>query len=333
MIIKSVLRRLTEYQTLSREEAKMVLCSIGRGEENAAHIAAFITVYMMRSITVEELEGFRAAMLELCLSVDFNGRNTIDVCGTGGDGKDTFNISTLSAFVLAAVGQSVAKHGNYGVSSVCGSSTVLEALGVRFTNNVDALQKSMEACNLAFLHAPLFHPAMKNVGSIRRDLGVKTFFNMLGPLVNPAAPTNQLVGVFSLELARLYQYLFQQDQTNFTILYGLEGYDEISLTGPVKVVNRTGEYIYQPTDLGFEKVTFEAISSGETVESSVAIFKNIIQGRGTKAQQSVVLANAAMALACAQHINYDVALERCKEVLYSGKVEQVFKKYVELNSN
>jgi anthranilate phosphoribosyltransferase len=334
MIIKSVLNRLTDYQTLSKDEAKSVLLSIGKGEENAAQIAAFITVYMMRSITVEELEGFREALLELCLAVDFSGRNTVDVCGTGGDGKDTFNISTLSAFVLAAAGQPVAKHGNYGVSSVCGSSTVLEALGVHFTNNNDVLQKSMDECNLAFLHAPLFHPAMKNVGPIRKDLGVKTFFNMLGPLVNPASPPNQLVGVFSLELARLYQYLFQQNQTNFTILYGLEGYDEISLTGPVKVANRQGEHIYAPIDLGFEKVTLEQIGSGGSVASSVKIFKDVIEGKGTKAQQAVVTANAAMALACANpQINYHDAVALCTEVLQSGKVAALFKKYVSLNSN
>jgi anthranilate phosphoribosyltransferase len=196
--MKEVLNKLFRYQSLSKQEAFEILSNLATGKYNHSQMAAFLTVYLMRSITVEELEGFRDAMLELCVRVPAEDYNAIDLCGTGGDGKNTFNISTLSSFVTAGAGQVVTKHGNYGVSSVSGSSNVLESLGAKFTNNTDTIKKSLDEASICFLHAPLFHPAMKNVGPVRRELGVKTFFNMLGPMVNPAFPKNQLVGVFSL---------------------------------------------------------------------------------------------------------------------------------------
>ena len=235
--MKEILDHLINYRSLDRERSKEVLTNLARGTYNQSQVAAFLTVYMMRTITVEELAGFREAMLELCLFTDLSEFEAMDLCGTGGDGKDTFNISTLSSFVVAGAGQNVVKHGNNGVSSVCGSSNVLQQLGYEFTNDRDKLRRNLEDAGICFLHAPLFHPAMKNVAPIRKELGMKTFFNMLGPLVNPTFPKKQLIGVFNLELARLYGYLLQEAKSDFAVVHGLDGYDEISLTGPFKVIS------------------------------------------------------------------------------------------------
>ncbi|MGB1972109.1 MAG: anthranilate phosphoribosyltransferase, partial [Flavobacteriaceae bacterium] len=248
--MKAILNRLTQHEHLSKEEASQMIVNIADGQYNQTEIAAFLTVYMMRRISLHELEGFREALLALCIAIDLSEFDTIDLCGTGGDGKDTFNISTLAAFVTAAAGVNVAKHGNYGVSSGCGSSNVLEALGIKFSNDEDFLKRCVDRAGICILHAPLFHPAMKNVAQVRKDLGVKTFFNMLGPLVNPSFPKSQLTGVFNLELARLYHYLFQKTDTNFTILHALDGYDEISLTGPTKVFGNNSETVLTPQDFG-----------------------------------------------------------------------------------
>ena len=250
--MKEVLNQLFEYKSLEKETAKEILKNLALGKYNQSQVAAFLTVYLMRSITVEELEGFRDAMLELCVRVDIPEYDAIDLCGTGGDGKNTFNISTLSSFIVAGAGQNVAKHGNNSVSSVSGSSNLMTHFGYEFTNDVSKLRQSLDECGLCFLHAPLFHPAMKNVAPIRRDLGVKTFFNMLGPMVNPSFPKKQLVGVFSLELARLYGYLYQKTDKHLVILHSLDGYDEISLTGGFKKISNGNESILNPSDLGFE---------------------------------------------------------------------------------
>ena len=239
--MKQIINRLINHESISAQEAKQVLVNISKGDYNQSQIASFLTVYMMRSITIEELQGFRDALLELCIPVDLENHDTIDLCGTGGDGKDTFNISTLASFVTAGAGVAVTKHGNYGVSSACGSSNVLEYLGVKFSNDIDFLKKTLDKAGICVLHAPLFHPAMKNVAPIRRELGVKTFFNMLGPMVNPAFPKNQMVGVFSLELLRMYSYLYQNSDKNYSIIHALDGYDEISLTGKAKEVNNQTE--------------------------------------------------------------------------------------------
>ena len=284
----------------------------------------------MRSITVEELEGFRDAMLELCVRVDIPEYDAIDLCGTGGDGKNTFNISTLSSFIVAGAGQNVAKHGNNSVSSVSGSSNLMTHFGYEFTNDVSKLRQSLDECGLCFLHAPLFHPAMKNVAPIRRDLGVKTFFNMLGPMVNPSFPKKQLVGVFSLELARLYGYLYQKTDKHFVILHSLDGYDEISLTGGFKKISNGNESILNPSDLGFETIKQEQIYGGETVDGSAKIFESILKGDGTTAQNSVVIANAAMAIQCGKGVSTDDALGMAKESLESGKALRTFKKILEL---
>jgi len=325
--MKAVLNSLFEYKSLDKATAKEILMKLAQGQYNQSQVAAFLTVYLMRSITVEELEGFRDAMLELCLPLDLSQYNAIDLCGTGGDGKDTFNISTLSSFVVAGAGQPVAKHGNNSVSSVCGSSNVLAHFGYEFTSDADKLQRYMEEAGICFLHAPLFHPAMKNVAPIRKELGIKTFFNMLGPMVNPSFPHNQLVGVFNLELARLYAYLYQQTDKNFVILHALDGYDEISLTGDFKMISRQGEEILSPESLGLERHTAEALSGGTTVEESAKIFLDILEGRGTKAQKQVVMANAGLALWCAQPgTSLTDAVAAAKESLESGKALETFRK-------
>jgi len=294
--MKQILNYLFENKTFSREQSKEILTAIAQGKYNNSQMAAFMTAYAMRSITVNELEGFRDAMIELCLQVDLETDELIDLCGTGGDGKDTFNISTLASFVVAGAGYKVAKHGNYGVSSGCGSSNVMEFLGYQFTNDTDKLKRNIDKANICFLHAPLFHPAMKTVAPIRRELGVKTFFNMLGPMVNPARPKNQLVGVFNLELARIYAYLYQKSSVKYTILNALDGYDEISLTCDFKTFSAEGEKINSIESLGFAKLDAAQILGGSTVNESADIFMKVLNGEGTTAQSNVVLANAAIAI-------------------------------------
>src|SRR5687767_2439947 len=281
--MKAIFNELIDHRSLTKEAAKNVLVELASGKYNPSQMAAFMTVYMMRSITVDELQGFRDAMLELCVPVHFD-QPVMDVCGTGGDGKNTFNMSTLSSFVVAASGQPVAKHGNYGVSSACGSSNLLEFFGYKFTNNIDVLKRCVDEANICFMHAPLFHPAMKNVAPIRKELGVKTFFNMLGPMVNPSFPKRQLVGVFSLELARQYGYLYQNTDKDFVILHSIDGYDEISLTCPVKYFSNQGERLATPSDLGLPSLKYEDLGGGDTVEESAKIFMNVLEGKGTGAQ-------------------------------------------------
>ncbi|WP_336093941.1 anthranilate phosphoribosyltransferase [Leeuwenhoekiella sp. CH_XMU1409-2] len=330
--MKTILNRLINHEQLNKEEAREVLVNISEGKYNTSQIAAFITVYMMRSITVEELAGFRDALLDLCIAVPFEGYNAIDLCGTGGDGKNTFNISTLSSFVAAGAGINVTKHGNYGVSSVSGSSNVMESFGIKFTNDTDFLKRCLDEAGICVLHAPLFHPAMKNVGPIRRELGVKTFFNMLGPMVNPAFPENQLVGVFNLELARLYGYLYQDTKKNFTILHSIDGYDEISLTGNTKAIRNTSERMLTAEDFGVHTIKQEDIYGGDTIESSAAIFKKVISGKGTDAQNNVVCANAGMAIATVKNLEPKAGFELAKEALLSGKGLERLNKLIALSS-
>lgn len=328
--MKQILNHLFENKTLTRGQAKSILTLVSQGMYNNSQMAAFMTAYCMRSITVTELEGFRDAMLELCLPVNLGTDDLIDLCGTGGDGKDTFNISTLASFVVAGAGYKVAKHGNYGVSSGCGSSNVMEYLGYKFTNNIDDLKYSIDRANICFLHAPLFHPAMKTVAPIRRELGVKTFFNMLGPMVNPAKPKNQLVGVYNLELARMYAYLYQRSDKKYTILNALEGYDEISLTCDFKTFTPEGEKINTLKSVGFDRVDPSAIVGGSTVNESAAIFMQVLNGNSTTAQSNVVLANAALAI---KTINPQNSFADCfyeaEEALVSKRALTSFKTLVE----
>ena len=329
--MKETLNKLINHETLESEESKQILVNISNGMYNQSQIASFLTIFMMRSITLEELSGFRNALLELCIPIDLKDFNAIDLCGTGGDGKDTFNISTLASFVTAGAGVNVAKHGNYGVSSSCGSSNVMEFLGVKFSNDEDFLKRSIEKAGICVLHAPLFHPAMKNVAPIRRELGVKTFFNMLGPMVNPSFPKNQMVGVFNLELLRLYGYLYQNTDKNYSIIHALDGYDEISLTGKAKVISNKTETLFSPEYLGVSQIKQEDIFGGSTVESSAEIFMNVIQGKGTEAQNNVVCANAGLGIATVKQISHKEGFELAKESLLSGKAKQSLDTLIELS--
>jgi anthranilate phosphoribosyltransferase len=296
--MKKILNHLFDHKTLKRNEAEEVLTNIAKGIYSESEIAAFITVYLMRSITVEELSGFRDALLNMCLRMDLDEFDTIDVCGTGGDGKDTFNISTLSAFVLAGAGAYVTKHGNYGVSSACGSSNIMEYFGYKFSSDVHKLKSELEKTGLCFLHAPLFNPAMKNVAPVRRALKIKTFFNMLGPMVNPAFPKKQLIGVYSLDLARLYNYLYQQSSKPFAIIHSLDGYDEISLTGDFKYIINGVEEVGNPEAFGYTKVKGNELHGGSTVEEAATIFTAVLKGEGSQAQNQVIVANSQIALMC-----------------------------------
>jgi anthranilate phosphoribosyltransferase len=329
--MKKILQYLFEHKALPREQAKEVLTNISKGMYNEYEISAFVTVYLMRSITIDELQGFRDALLELCTKVDLNGFRTMDIVGTGGDGKNTFNISTLSCFVVAGAGQKVAKHGNYGMTSASGASNVMEQMGYKLKNDIPALQKEIEVANICFLHAPLFHPAMKAVGPMRKGLGVRTFFNMLGPMINPANPDYQLVGVYNLEMARIYNYLLQQTGKPFTIIHSLDGYDEISLTDDTKVITNAGEKVLTPQEVGKRMVQPQDIFGGNTPEEAAKIFARIIKGEGTFAQNAVVLANSAMALQCSgNYASYEDAYNAAVESLESGKAYECLQKLVSL---
>lgn len=332
--MKDILNNLFIGQTLSRQEAKAVLTQIGQGKHNNSTISCFLTVFMMRSITAEELGGFRDAMLDLCVPVDLEGYDAMDMCGTGGDGKDTFNISTLASFVVAGAGQKVAKHGNNGVSSSCGSSNLLNHFGYEFTNDVSRLQSEIEQAGICFLHAPLFHPAMKHVGPVRKELGLKTFFNMLGPLVNPSRPKKQLAGVYNTEVQSLYQAVFKEEGMDFAVVHAADGYDEISLTGDFLVANEDGLKVYNPEELGFKKLLPEALHAGGTIEESAEIFMNVLKGESTKAQTNVTLANAGLGLFSVKKAqSFKEGIDMAKESLASGKALRAFNMFLELGKS
>lgn len=329
--MKEILNYLFEYKRLNIKEAEDTLLEITSGKYSDAEIASFITVFNMRKISIEELTGFRNALLKTCVPVDFSDFNTIDLCGTGGDGKDTFNISTLSAFVVAGAGGVVAKHGNYGASSGCGSSNVMEHLGYRFSNDVDKLRKELNNCNITFLHAPLFNPAMKNVGPVRRALRMKTFFNMLGPMVNPSRPQNQVIGVFNLELARMYNYLYQKSNVNYCIINSLDGYDEISLTGDFKALTNSSDRMLSPSYLGMPDLKPEELAGTGDVPGTAAIFMKVLNGQGTIAQNSVVISNSAMALSTYFPAK-DIAqcINEARSSLSEGKALKIFNNLIAL---
>ncbi|RMG84908.1 MAG: anthranilate phosphoribosyltransferase [Bacteroidetes bacterium] len=328
--MKKILSRLYQHETLTRDEAREVLVRMSAGEMNAAQMASFMTVYLMRNITVPEIEGFRDALLEMRVPIDLGGIESIDIVGTGGDGKNTFNISTCAAIVVAGAGYKVTKHGNNSASSVSGSSNVLQHFGYVFSADPDTLLRQLERSNFCFFHAPFFHPAMKAVAPVRRELGVKTFFNMLGPLVNPARPTHQLFGTFSLELSRLYQYILQESGQSFAVVYALDGYDEISLTGDVKVRTPNGESLLSPADFGKPRYRPEDLHGGDSVASAARIFQNVLENKATPAQKDVVIANAGMAISC---LKPDAGLEACmdeaRESIESGRAWQALRALVE----
>jgi anthranilate phosphoribosyltransferase len=329
--MKAILNKLYNHERLSKSEAKQILKDIAAEKYNDAHLASFMTVFMMRSITADELSGFRDALKELSIKVDLSDYNTIDIVGTGGDGKDTFNISTLTSFIVAGTGQKVAKHGNYSVSSQSGSSDMLESFGYHFTNDETILRAHLEQANICFLHAPKFHPAMKAVGPTRKALALKTFFNMLGPLVNPSSPKNQMLGTFNLEIARLYHYILQDEDVNYGIIHALDGYDEISLTSGFKLFTKNGEQIINPEDLGQKRIQQSALFGGNSVADAAKIFKSILEGNGTKAQNNVVLTNAAFALKIVDETkSFENAFSEAKESLFGLKAKQTLEKLVRL---
>lgn len=324
--MQKILNQLFEHRRLSQSQAREVLINISEEKYNPSQVAAFISVYLMRSIAVEELTGFREALLELSLPVDLGGIESIDVCGTGGDGKNTFNISTTAAFVIAGAGYKVSKHGNYGVSSICGSSNVLQHLGYEFTNDVSRLKRQLDKSNICFFHAPLFHPALKSVGPIRKALGVKTFFNYLGPLVNPARPTHQLVGVFDLKVLKLYKFILEDTKTKYSIVHSIDGYDEVSLTGDVKVIQNSKTFVKSPAQLGLPMYQPSHIFGGDDVPAAAKIFMAILSGQGTQAQVDVVTINAALAI---NTFRPQASLEDCmteaRNSILSGAALQSFK--------
>jgi anthranilate phosphoribosyltransferase len=329
--MKKILQYLFEHKTLSREQSKEVLLNISKGIYSDAELASFTTVFLMRSITIPELLGFRDALMELCVPVNLNGHEVLDIVGTGGDGKNTFNISTLSCFIVAGAGQKVAKHGNYGATSISGSSNVMETLGYRFSSDNNKLLKEVDEVNICFMHAPLFHPALKVVGPIRKNLGVRTFFNMLGPMVNPSLPKVQMIGVYNLEMARIYSYLMQQSDAKFMIIHSLDGYDEISLTGDTKVITNNGEQILSAEYLGKRTVSAIDIYGGNSTDEAAKIFVKILKGEGSWAQNAVVIANAAMALlATGKFTDYDECYARSVESIESGKAFTNFEKLISL---
>ena len=331
--MKKILERLFQYESLTKEETKALLYSIAQGECNNSQIASLITTYLMREISIDELNGFTEALLELCHAVDFDGHTPIDIVGTGGDGKDTFNISTCASFVVAGAGYSVSKHGNYGTSSVSGASNVMELSGVKFTTDRDVLRRSMDECRIAYLHAPLFNPAIKAVTPIRRELGVRSFFNVLGPLVNPAKPKYQLLGVYNLSLLRLYSYIFQKSMNNFAVVHSLDGYDEISLTSDFRVSSAAGEHIYTPQQLGFMTCTESDLYGGSTCEQAAQIFHNVLNNCATSPQRDAVIANAAFAISVASDgKSIEESIAEARESIESGAAFKTFKRFIEINS-
>lgn len=331
--MKNLLYKMFEHKNLSREEAREVLLNIADGRYNDAQLAAFMTVFLMRSITLDELTGFRDALLERRRPVDLGGVKAIDIVGTGGDGKNTFNISTATCFVVAGTGRKVVKHGNYGASSVSGASNVLEHHGVRFTDDQDRLRRSLDECGVSYLHAPFFSPALKSVAPVRKALAVRNFFNMLGPLVNPTLPEYQLLGVYNLKLMRLYNYIAQNAGVNCTIVHSLDGYDEISLTSPFKVVSAEGEKVITPELLGFRRAAEKDLWGGETVDDAAKIFDAVLAGTATEAQENSVVANAAFAIRTLEPAtDLPTAIAEARESIRSGNAARTFRKFVDINS-
>ena len=326
--MKSSFELLCHGHSLSETEAYQLFQEICGNKLNNSQILAIMAFYSARPITVNELMGFRNALLEMCIPVKLE-KEAIDVCGTGGDQKNTFNISTLSAFVIAASGIPVAKHGNYGSSSVSGSSDILNYLGYQFKTNSDELNNELNKHNVCFIHAPLFHPALKNVATQRKELGVKTFFNMLGPLVNPANITFKYIGVYGLDLARLYNYMLQLDNSKYSIVHSLDGYDEVSLTSPFKFISNATEKIIAPETIGFSMLGQEAIYGGITIKDNATIFLNVLQNQSTISQKNVVVANSAMAMhGYNPKITIEECISICNETIESKAAYNLFKQLI-----
>ena len=328
--MKNLLKDLYNHKIMSKDESKAALISLTDGSANSSQISSFLTVFLLRDITSEELDGFREAMIELSIDVDIDGDELIDLCGTGGDGKDTFNISTISSFVVAGSGIKVAKHGNYGVSSSCGSSNIISHLGHEFSNDISSLKYSLDKSNICFLHAPLFHPSLKNISPVRIELGVKTFFNMLGPMVNPIQPKSQLVGVFNSNIFRLYSHIYSKTNKSYCIVHSIDGYDEVSLTGSFKLFSNNQDLMLEPKDLGFNVIDSVKLSGGKNIKESSKIFLDILKNKGTSEQVDAVLANSGLAIYCAKKLNsIKDGIEIARESLESGKAYNCLKLFID----
>lgn len=331
--MKEILYKLFDYQYLSRDEAKEVLYAIVKGDVPDVQVASLITSFLMRSISVDEILGFRDALLDMKVQADLSEFKPLDIVGTGGDGKNTFNISTTACFVVAGAGYKVTKHGNYGATSISGASNVIEQQNVKFTTDIDTHRRSIDKCNIAYLHAPLFSPALKAVASVRKNLGVRNFFNVLGPLVNPVQPEYQMLGVYDLAMSRLYNYIYQEENKRFIIVHSLDGYDEVSLTSQFKIVSNQGEQLLTPEDLGFRRVNQSELYGGDTPKEAAQIFRNVLHAEATETQMNVVLVNAAYGI---QTIEQEKPIEEClemaRESLYGKKALDTLKNFIELNS-
>jgi anthranilate phosphoribosyltransferase len=331
--LHGTLDRLFAHRYLSREEARDILAGMAAGRYNESQIASFITVYIMRGVSVDEILGFREALLDLRVNVDpLRACNPVDIVGTGGDGKNTFNISTAACFLVAGAGYKVLKHGNHGATSVSGASNVMEMHGVRFSRDTALHLRSLDEANIAYLHAPLFNPALKTVAPARKALGVRTFFNILGPLVNPILPGRQVLGVYDLKMARLYNYIYQASDCDFTIVHSLDGYDEISLTGPFKVIDKRGERLYTPGDIGFPRVDPAELHGGDTPDSAARVFDSVLDNTASPARENVVIANAAVAIHTVDpSLSLPDCIARARESLESGKAREAFRRFLTIN--
>ena len=331
--MKDILYKLFDYQYLTRDEAKQVLFEIVKGDVPETQIASLITSFLMRSISIDEILGFRDALLEMRVTVDLSDYSPLDIVGTGGDGKNTFNISTTSCFVVAGAGYNVVKHGNYGATSISGASNVIEQQGVKFSTDNDRFRKSLDKCHIAYLHAPLFSPALKAVAPVRKSLGVRNFFNVLGPLVNPVQPEFQMLGVYNLAMLRLYTYIYQEENKKFSIVHSMDGYDEVSLTSQFKVSSNNGEHLFMPEDLGFKTITQDELYGGDTPEEAASIFRNVLNASATDAQMNVVIVNAALGIQTIdQHKSIEECIDIARDALYSKKALKVLQTFVEINS-
>ena len=325
-----ILNHLFEQKSLSFYEAKTLLMDVATNKFSPFQVAALASIYNMRPPNLQEIKGFRDTLLEVCVHVDLSDFNAIDIAGTGGDGKNTFNISTIACFIVAGAGEKVIKHGNYGVSSITGSSNLLESLGYVFTDEKEHLQIQVEEAGICFLHAPIFHPLLKNVSCIRKGIGISTFFNMLGPLLNPGEPKYHLIGVNHLELARLYHYLYQSENKNYSIVHSFDGYDEISLTGPFKCYDSKGEHFYSPEELERSKINPSSIKGGKNNDENKRIFIDILSGKGSVSQNEVVLTNAAFALSLISQNPFKESYLRAKESLESQRAKESLNKLLSI---
>jgi anthranilate phosphoribosyltransferase len=332
--MKEILAKILNHEELTREETKNVLIGITRNEYPTEQITALITGLQMRGITVDELLGFRDGILETGVPVPLHADRYIDVVGTGGDRKNTFNISTTSCFVIAGAGYKVAKHGNYAATSTSGASNVIANHGVKFTDDLDRLNRCLDECGIVYLHAQLFARAMKFVGPIRKALPFPTFFNLLGPLVNPSQPQCQLLGVANLDQMRLYSNVYQKIGIDYGIVNTIDGYDEISLTGDFKVTTNHYERIFAPTDLGFANALPEELVAGANEQEAKEIFDSVLENRCLPAQKNIVLANAAFGIQVLERGQKSIeeCIEIARESIDSGAALKTFTKFVQLNS-